>query len=152
MSAQESGTPTVQQIADALREAHEKGGGPALVDVLARFVADNVTVRHHPPRRYVDGVFTGPEWIEFERTVIAKVQTKAAYTPSVDKKVWVEDDTVIVEETLVGQAPDGTEFRLPSKLVLPVRDGQILGYDAYYDASAAPAFMENAEFEVREGR
>lgn len=151
MTSQQRSTPTIQHVADALRAAHAKGG-PALVDALAMFAADRVTVRHHPPRQYVDGEFTGAEWIAFERSVVEKVGARAADMTSEDKKVSVVDDAIVVEEVIVGQGPDGTTFRVPSKLVLPVRDGQILGYDAYYDAAATPQFMQDSEIEVREGR
>lgn len=150
MKSQRRSGPTIQHVADALRAAQAKGG-PALVEALALFAADRVTVRHHPPRQYVDGEFSGTEWIAFERSVVEKVGARATEMKSEDKKISVVDGTIVVEEVIVGQGPDGTTFRIPSKLVLPVRDGQILGYDAYYDASATPPFMQDAEIEVREG-
>lgn len=151
MTSQPRSIPTIHEIAEVLRGAQAKGG-PALVDALALFAADRVTVRHHPPRQYVDGDFTGAEWIEFERSVVDKVGARAADMKSEEKKVSVVDDTIVLEEVIVGQGPDGTTFRVPSKLVLPVRDGQILGYDAYYDAAATPPFMQDSEIEVREER
>lgn len=98
----------------------------------------------------MDGVKSGKEWIAFERAATSKSKSKATNVRSVDHKVAVEGNAIVIEETLLGTGPDGKPFRIPSKIAFNVRDGKIVGYDAYYDASATPAFMEEMEKEIKD--
>jgi ketosteroid isomerase-like protein len=98
------------------------------------------------PELYVDGVSTWHNVGEWEAPI--------KQTPSRTRRneaggdLHVEDVRLnvftggfVVQATTVGTAPDGTAVRLPTCLVVTVRDGRILRFEEYADSRQAEALF-----------
>jgi ketosteroid isomerase-like protein len=148
-----SETPTVAEMARTIHEAHIKGILP-LLTALSRYAAKKVTVQYHPSRPYVDGSFTGAQWMDFECGMVSTVTNilgnEAPRLQTVDQTIAVAGNDIIMEEAQLGPGPNGKPFRVPFKGVFHVSDGKIVGYDAYYDPKTTPPFMEQGEKKVRQ--
>jgi ketosteroid isomerase-like protein len=134
-------TATIDELAAALRTAKADGNPVTFVHAVLPMWADEVAVRHHPPRPE-DGVQPGTQLGEFERAVNERGKENMPDLRTVDNDVAVDGDTIVVKETRVGTLPNGVGIRIPCTLVFTIRDGRIGAYDAYYDEAAAAVMTD----------
>lgn len=143
-----SDRPTPIELAYWVHDAHLADINQML-DLFERYAADQVTIRYHPPRPFVEGTMTGEQWISFERQMVARTGDVSAQLETVDARIAVIGNDIIIQETLLGTDPSGAPFRVPFVGELHIANGRITGYDAWFDPSSTPAFMEEHEREVR---
>jgi hypothetical protein len=127
---------SVNDIADELRAA--TGDVVKTQDVLGRYFAEQIELRHVPPHPS-DGRIASRLLVEVARREVAAVD-RALPDRVADGDVTVEGDAIRVQNRTQGTLADGSRIDVRTDTRFTVAGGAIVGLESNMDAAAMEAW------------
>jgi hypothetical protein len=131
-----STTVTAQQIARELQSAYDEGP-EAAAQVMTRYLAEQVQIRHDPPS-VTDGLVARDSMADHRNAEQAAFRrTLSDFTETA--RVSAAGESILVEIKFAGTLPDGTAVELTIPATYELEDGRIVRLTARVDPEASAA-------------